>query len=179
MLSPRTKICSGYAISAQSIYSVVPVPIARNGSIRLRAFTVGSNSTTLSGITNGSRPCAYSTNAAPILCVTAGDSTPSSPSHTKPSINWCTANNVGSDANSSSRLCFTFVRVTTPIAPSTPLPTKFAVAEKHTFAVPPQARIFAVLPMIRDSDRRPLDYHSDRQRSSPSRHSPGTTAQAY
>src|SRR5208337_4444687 len=39
---------------------------------------------------------------------------------------------MGSDAKSSSRLCFTFVRVTTPTAPRTPLPTKFAVAEKHT-----------------------------------------------
>jgi hypothetical protein len=38
---------------------------------------------------------------------------------------------MGSAANSNSRLCFTFVSVTTPMAPSTPLPTKFAVAEKH------------------------------------------------
>src|SRR5438105_3741315 len=42
------------------------------------------------------------------------------------------ANSVGSAAKSSSRLCFTFVNVTTPMAPRTPLPTKFAVAEKHT-----------------------------------------------
>ena len=69
------------------------------------------------------------------------------------SISWCTANNVGSDANNSSRLCFTFVRVATPIVPSTPLPTKFAAAEKHTFAVPPQARVLAIQPMIRDSNR--------------------------
>src|SRR6202041_3676423 len=77
---------------------------------------------------------AYSTNAAPMLCVTVGDMTPSSPSQTKPSINWCTAKNVGSAANSNSRLCFTFVNVAIPTAPSTQLPTKFAVAEKHTFA---------------------------------------------
>src|SRR5271169_807716 len=42
------------------------------------------------------------------------------------------AKSVGSVAKSSSRLCFTFVRVTTPTAPRIPLPTKFAVAEKHT-----------------------------------------------
>src|SRR5580692_7844061 len=42
------------------------------------------------------------------------------------------AKSVGSDAKSNSRLCFTFVKVTTPTAPRTPLPTKFAVAEKHT-----------------------------------------------
>src|ERR1700758_1291487 len=42
------------------------------------------------------------------------------------------ANSTGSDAKRSSRLCFTFVKVTTPTAPRTPLPTKFAVAEKHT-----------------------------------------------
>src|SRR5271166_2332284 len=41
------------------------------------------------------------------------------------------ANSVGSAAKSSSRLCFTLVNVTTPTAPRTPLPTKFAVAEKH------------------------------------------------
>src|SRR5579863_7768971 len=41
------------------------------------------------------------------------------------------ANSVGSVAKSTSRLCFTFVNVTTPTAPRTPLPTKFAVAEKH------------------------------------------------
>jgi hypothetical protein len=40
---------------------------------------------------------------------------------------------VGSAAKSSSRLCFTFVNVTTPMAPRAALPTKFAVAEKHTF----------------------------------------------
>jgi hypothetical protein len=39
---------------------------------------------------------------------------------------------VGNAAKSSSRLCFTFVNVTTPTAPRIPLPTKFAVAEKHT-----------------------------------------------
>src|ERR1700686_4426731 len=42
------------------------------------------------------------------------------------------ANSVGSEAKRTSRLCFTFVKVTTPTAPKTPLPTKFAVAEKHT-----------------------------------------------
>jgi hypothetical protein len=41
------------------------------------------------------------------------------------------ANRTGSDAKSSSRLCFTFVNVTTPTAPRAVLPTKFAVAEKH------------------------------------------------
>src|SRR6266702_4511531 len=41
------------------------------------------------------------------------------------------ANNVGRAANRISRLCFTFVNVTTPMAPRTPLPTKFAAAEKH------------------------------------------------
>src|ERR1700723_188665 len=41
------------------------------------------------------------------------------------------AKSVGSAAKSSSRRCFTFVNVTTPTAPRTPLPTKFAVAEKH------------------------------------------------
>src|SRR5450432_49779 len=42
------------------------------------------------------------------------------------------ANSTGSAANRSSRRCFTFVKVTTPTAPRTPLSTKFAVAEKHT-----------------------------------------------
>src|SRR5579863_3524622 len=41
------------------------------------------------------------------------------------------AKRVGSEAKSNSRGCFTFVRVTTPTAPRTPLPTKFAAAEKH------------------------------------------------
>src|ERR1700761_8966256 len=41
------------------------------------------------------------------------------------------AKSVGSAAKSNSRRCFTFVSVTTPTAPSTPLPTKFAAAEKH------------------------------------------------
>src|SRR5208282_2750539 len=41
------------------------------------------------------------------------------------------AKSVGSAAKSNSRLCFTLVKVTTPTAPRTPLPTKFAVAEKH------------------------------------------------
>src|SRR5579863_1522626 len=41
------------------------------------------------------------------------------------------ANSAGSAAKSSSRRCFTLVKVTTPTAPRTPLPTKFAVAEKH------------------------------------------------
>ena len=40
---------------------------------------------------------------------------------------------MGSDANNSSRLCFTFVKVTTPSVPRIPLPTKFAVAEKHIY----------------------------------------------
>src|ERR1700728_795123 len=38
---------------------------------------------------------------------------------------------MGNVAKSTSRRCFTLVKVTTPTAPSTPLPTKFAVAEKH------------------------------------------------
>jgi hypothetical protein len=38
---------------------------------------------------------------------------------------------VGKDAKSNSRLCFTFVNVTTPRVPRIPLPTKFAAAEKH------------------------------------------------
>src|ERR1700685_290930 len=38
----------------------------------------------------------------------------------------------GSAAKSSSRRCLTRVRVTAPTAPRTPLPTKLAVAEKHT-----------------------------------------------
>jgi hypothetical protein len=42
------------------------------------------------------------------------------------------ANSVGSAAKRSSRRCFTIVNVKTPTAPRTPLPTKFAVAEKHT-----------------------------------------------
>jgi hypothetical protein len=70
-------------------------------------------------------------NAAPMLCVTVGERIPSNPSQTNPSVNWWTANSVGSDAKSNSRRCFTFVNVTTPMVPSTPLPTKFAVAEKH------------------------------------------------
>src|SRR5208282_5340263 len=41
------------------------------------------------------------------------------------------ANSTGSAAKSNSRLCFTFVKVTTPTAPRAVLPTKFAVAEKH------------------------------------------------
>src|ERR1700683_211295 len=42
----------------------------------------------------------------------------------------------GSAAKSSSRRCLTRVRVTAPTAPRTPLPTKFAVAEKHTWTSP-------------------------------------------
>jgi hypothetical protein len=38
---------------------------------------------------------------------------------------------VGSEAKRSSRRCLTLVKVTTPTAAKTPLPTKFAVAEKH------------------------------------------------
>jgi hypothetical protein len=78
-------------------------------------------------------------NAAPMSRVTAAEcdpSIPSSPSHTNPSVNWWIANSVGSEANSSSRRCFTLVSVTTPTPASTPLPTKFAVAEKHM--PPPQ-----------------------------------------
>src|ERR1700733_2450888 len=108
----------------------------RNGIILLRLFLSDSNSSTASGIRNGSSPCAYSTNAAPILCVTSADIAPSSPSHTNPSVNWWIANSVGSEANNNSRLCFTCVSVATPIVPSTPLPTKLAAAEKHTFPSP-------------------------------------------
>src|SRR5580658_2789186 len=41
------------------------------------------------------------------------------------------ANSRGSEAKSRSRRCFTLVSVTTPAEARTPLPTKFAVAEKH------------------------------------------------
>src|SRR5580692_7754317 len=41
------------------------------------------------------------------------------------------ANNTGREAKRISRRCLTRVKVTTPTAPRTPLPTKFAVAEKH------------------------------------------------
>src|ERR1700722_7791217 len=41
------------------------------------------------------------------------------------------ANRAGSAAKSSSRRGFTLERVTTPMAPRTALPTKFAAAEKH------------------------------------------------
>src|SRR5271154_1735695 len=41
------------------------------------------------------------------------------------------ANKTGREAKRISRRCLTRVRVTTPTAPRTPLPTKFAVAEKH------------------------------------------------
>jgi hypothetical protein len=44
-------------------------------------------------------------------------------------------NSVGNAAKSSSRLCFTFVKVATPIAANAPLPTKLAVAEKHTLHI--------------------------------------------
>src|SRR5579863_10090338 len=97
----------------------------------LRLSRVGSKSITLSGARKGRSPCAYNMNAAPMLCVTVGERTPSNPSQTNPSVNWWTANSVGSDAKINSRLCFTFVNVTTPTVPRTPLPTKFAVAEKH------------------------------------------------
>src|SRR4029077_9649373 len=46
------------------------------------------------------------------------------------------AKSVGRAAKSSSRRCLTLVRVTTPTAPRTPLPTKFAVAEKHMGVAP-------------------------------------------
>src|ERR1700684_3483558 len=51
------------------------------------------------------------------------------------------ANKSGRDANSSSRRCLTLVRVTTPTAPRTVLPTKFAVAEKHMDRFSPGERI--------------------------------------
>jgi len=38
---------------------------------------------------------------------------------------------VGSEAKRSSRRCLTLVSVAMPTAARTPLPTKFAVAEKH------------------------------------------------
>src|ERR1700735_2250856 len=41
------------------------------------------------------------------------------------------AKRMGSEAKSSSRRCFTLVKVTTPIPNKAVLPTKFAVAEKH------------------------------------------------
>src|SRR5580700_9280084 len=41
------------------------------------------------------------------------------------------ANSTGKEAKRISRRCLTRVKVTTPTAPRTPLPTKFAVAEKH------------------------------------------------
>src|SRR5579863_7185245 len=46
------------------------------------------------------------------------------------------ANSIGRDANSSSRRCRTFVSVSTPTVPRTPLPTKLAVAEKHMSSSP-------------------------------------------
>src|ERR1700733_15609827 len=46
------------------------------------------------------------------------------------------ANSVGSAANSTSRRCFTLVKVTTPIPAKAELPTKFAVAEKHMLGLP-------------------------------------------
>jgi hypothetical protein len=46
-------------------------------------------------------------------------------------MTWWLAKSVGSEAKRSSRRCLTLVRVTTPTAARTPLPTKFAVAEKH------------------------------------------------
>src|ERR1700733_2945875 len=46
------------------------------------------------------------------------------------------ANSVGSAANSTSRRCFTLVKVTTPIPAKAVLPTKFAVAEKHMLGLP-------------------------------------------
>src|SRR5579871_6371753 len=74
------------------------------------------------------------------------------------------AKSVGSEANSSSRLCLTFVKVTTPAAPRTPLPTKFAAAEKHTGHPPccidakePCPRLYVSLP--------PLDRRASRDSS--------------
>jgi hypothetical protein len=64
---------------------------------------------------------------------------------------------VGSDAKSNSRRCFTFVNVTTPMVPSTPLPTKFAVAEKHMARPPPFEDYSALLTRPRrleDEERR-------------------------
>ena len=95
-------------------------------------LTLGSKSRTLNGAKNGRSPCAYNMNAAPMSCATAGGSTPSNPSQTNPSMNWWMANSVGSAANSNSRRCVTLVNVRTPTAPNNPLPTKLAVAEKHT-----------------------------------------------
>src|SRR6202034_672097 len=63
---------------------------------------------------------------------TIGGSLWSSPSQTNPSVNWCRAKSRGMAANSNSRLCFTSVSVATPMAPSMALPTKLALAEKHT-----------------------------------------------
>src|ERR1700761_6498009 len=54
------------------------------------------------------------------------------PNQTKPSMNWCRAKRQGMAANKSSRRCFTSAKVATPMAPSTVLPTKLALAEKHT-----------------------------------------------
>ena len=44
--------------------------------MRLRLTASASNRNTLSGNRNGRSPCAYSMNAAPMLCVTLGDRTP-------------------------------------------------------------------------------------------------------
>src|SRR5665213_1526858 len=58
------------------------------------------------------------------------------------------AKSVGSAAKRTSRLCLTFVKVTTPIAPRTPLPTKFAAAEKHTGYSPCDAPIALLSPCL-------------------------------
>src|SRR5271156_4114676 len=55
------------------------------------------------------------------------------------------ANRMGRAAKTSSRRCFTRVNVTTPTAPRTPLPTKFAVAEKHMDPSSPLANITRVV----------------------------------
>src|ERR1700685_4189676 len=55
------------------------------------------------------------------------------------------ANRMGRAAKRISRRCFTRVNVTTPTAPRTPLPTKFAVAEKHIGPSSPLANLTRVV----------------------------------
>ena len=131
MLCPCSEICSGYAINPQSRYRASTPPRITNPSIRRRWRLVGSIKKTLNGNRKGRIPCAYRTYAAPALCATCDDRFPSSPSHTNPSINSCTANRHGAAASSSSLRCFTSASVATPTAPRTALPTKSALAEKH------------------------------------------------
>jgi hypothetical protein len=49
-------------------------------------------------------------------------------------------------AKSSLRRCFILVKVTTPTAPRSPLPTKFAVAEKHIAGLSSVAEIAQMSP---------------------------------